>query len=395
MIQFNDPSYRSQLRGAEESWVLVADPHVKKTPGMWSNRSEIRGDDMFALSQAVQLCLDTRSHLMLLGDTFDCAANPANPVYAVSQALRPMLDSGLRVVHYDGNHEFSHGSAYGHVPWLSLVQGAEYVHARQFQWLGMQAYALDYFQECNAEAQFSLVPQGTQVLFLHGTADIIMPAAYDFRAVDIPMSVRLCICGHYHTPVTTDQTPTGATLVYPGSPWATAHTHRHEKRVLTAFRDQAGMLVLQPVQIAERGVYEASVGSLQTNEDVQSLIETIQGIDATHLPEEIRKPIVLIGKSASREIIQALAGFVHVYTVNDGVTVDGVVQAPVDLDAPEDSDESILAEYVDPAEQALQFEFIMDILRSGVEPAMDKLRAALSVGEGDSAAASVQKLQVQ
>ena len=177
--------------------ILAGDCHLAKRPGMWG-REEIGGDDEHSFKQISEMCLRNKYNLMLLGDTINNPTITPRPLAIAKKHLDPLVKAELSIGYIQGQHELVIMTDSNNVPWLSLLDGPVYMHEKKFKFLGMSAFALDYFPEPFACLQMTKVPQDVEVLFIHATVDAVMNIGYQLEAALIPSSVRYVFAGDFH-----------------------------------------------------------------------------------------------------------------------------------------------------------------------------------------------------
>lgn len=355
--------------------VIASDLHILKKPGMWEGRAEIAGDDIFALQQIAELCRTTDADLMLLGDVLDSVTNLPRPVVWLREHLLPLLKEGRKVQYLQGQHEIVVQAHYTNYPWLSIIEGTEHIGGKAFDFLGYKAYALDYFSAPFEHLMFSKIPGDTQVLFLHGTADLANSIGCHFSMENIPSQIKLVIAGDYHK-ACEFTLKNGGMLWYCGSTWQTAADEPREKSVLLCdIADGAGIKVERiPLKTRKIVKYTELTGGFPelklSSEDRQSL------------PEELHTPVVLVDMPIEPEVYEKLSIDAHVYTTsgaNPNTPSQAVIAAVDNM-----TDEAILSSYVDREAHKSEFDFTLDVLSSNVEDAVQRLKDRLGVPVEDA-----------
>lgn len=223
--------------------ILAGDLHLKKKPGLWSSRFEIEKDDLFGLSQICSLAREHDADLFLLGDVFDAVANLPRAIVAVKEELDVLIEQGHEVKYIQGQHEMVVAND-SNVPWLRMVSGTQHMHGEKFDFFGMKAFALDYFPQSLASLAMSKVPEGTEVLFLHGSCDLVLPPEFGchFTADMLPESVEHVFAGDFHQHIR-KETPTGTHIWYTGSTYMGDITELDTKYVYMVYGINGGIKV--------------------------------------------------------------------------------------------------------------------------------------------------------
>jgi DNA repair exonuclease SbcCD nuclease subunit len=363
------------------NFIAVGDLHLLKKQGMWENRSEIADDDLYALAQATDLCLDKKADMLLLGDMLDTPTTLPRPMTALLNSARMLEKAGLRMYYIQGQHDFVVQSAFENDPWMALIPGAIRLSGQKFKVWGKQAYAMDYFPQAMEMLAMSKIPKGTEVLFMHGTVDVAFPMNPHFQMANIPSSVELILAGDYHRPGE-HKLPSGGSLWYTGSPWMTAISESAQpRRVLYAYSNAIGVPQVESIELATRSVfwYSKLDGSMEPLKERRA-----------DLPEAIRKPIIVVDQQLQREQYAELAQVAHVYTSYSG-TPD-MLAAELISTKDDMSNEEILEQYVDKINEHETFSFVLDVINSPVDDAISRLKEHMGVEmETDKA---VQKKEV-
>lgn len=339
--------------------ILSGDLHLLRKPGLWASRSEIAGDDIFALDQVIQICLDNDATPFFLGDVLDSVSNLPRPLVALHGALK-RLNKPFKFM--QGNHDsIKAGHSDGSYTWLSILDGAEHVDGKVFEFEGKKAYALDYFPEPEAKEALLTIPSDTEVLFLHGSCDLAMPINYHFKAEDLPSSVKYVFAGDWHI-CESFKLPNGGVLWYTGATYLTRVTEPLDKYVLKVWADGSD-LKIEKVPLKTRPVYRAS-----------ELSSAVGILTDTRLPEEVQRPLVLVDTYMEEEDYEEMAKYGHLYT-----TYKAMPMAISNRDDVEKiiNDEDLMKEYVTPEDKPILFKFLMNLLKGSVETAINILKADL------------------
>lgn len=353
--------------------IVCSDLHLLKKPGMWSGRADIQGDDKFALHQIIDLCIEYKADLYILGDVLDTATTLPRPLVILQQEFARLKEAAPDTVirYIQGQHEMSVQSYAEHRPWLDVVGMAEHISRKSFDFLGLKAYALDYFPPGFSVEAFSTIPEDAEVLFLHGTADQAMPFNPHFHVEEIPQNVRLVFAGDYHDPIELAY-PRGdqekGKLMYCGSTWMTETSEAGPRYVFLAEHDGED-IVWQRLQLKTRPIFWYS-----KLED--GLLE--QSFD--DLPEEVRKPLVLIDLPVDADELGLISTKAFTYITRSGKPGESFADRTLTCEEEEElSDSIVLGRFVDEHTQKSEFEFTLDVLNSPVEDAVGRLKQRLGV----------------
>ena len=357
--------------------IVCSDLHLLKKPAMWSGRADIQGDDSFALAQIIDLCIEHNAELYILGDIIDSATTLPRPLKLLQEAfakLRSALpDNTIKFI--QGQHAMSIKSYAEQAPWLSLIPGTEHIAGKQFDFLGTKTYAVDYFPPGFSAAALADMPEDTKILFLHGTADIAMPFSPHFSVQDIPPHIELIMAGDYHAPIEMsyhrEGKETDGSLLYCGSTWMTSVSEYGPRSVfLVTEPTNEGLPQWERLQLKTRPIFKYS----KLSDDASELAQ----IDES-LPENVRKPLLLVDMPLEPDELTELAKTAHVYVMRDGRQVSEFSNVDVNTDDDMPSDAELLGKYVDPVAQKDEFDFTMDILTSSVEGAVGRLKERLGM----------------
>jgi len=356
------------------SVVISADLHLQKKPGMWASRTEIAGDDLFGAQQVFELSAKRNASLLLLGDVVDTSLNFPRPIRALQRFLHDGLASGMGSLYFvQGQHDFVVQASFENTPWLALLPEATHLHGQEFSLFGLRAYAHDYFQPGAADEFYASIPQGTEVLFVHGTADAAMAIGYHFEMSKLPASVRYVFAGDYH--IATDRKVGDTWLHYPGSTYLNSVGEPMAKSALVISYNAAedGMTV-ERVPIKTRPMYYYS----EVKDDLTKIVT-----DAT-LPEALQKPLVLVDEHISSETSAVLATYAFTYTEPSLLRPKVNRSEPI-VATEEYSDEEILGQYIDQKLYPEAFAFTLGLLTSGqsTQEVMASLRNKLGIVQAD------------
>lgn len=86
---------------------VAGDAHVPEEAGggAWKGVPEVAGDALHALGRVVELCVVAGVPLVLPGDVIDGPSPEPGALVGLYDALRPMVDNRLSILHALGNHE--------------------------------------------------------------------------------------------------------------------------------------------------------------------------------------------------------------------------------------------------------------------------------------------------
>lgn len=353
----------------KETAIIAADVHLLKKPGMWSGRSEIAGDDVFALQQIAELTKEYDADLYLLGDTLDSVTNLPRPVIVVQAVLEPLIADGHSVRYLQGQHEIVVQAHYENYPWLSVCRGAEHIHGCTFDFFGRRAFALDYFPPVFEALNLSFIPEDTEVLFLHGTAMEVHGIGFHFAMENVPSHVKTIFAGDYHE--ATGHELNGTKLCYPGSAWMRSVSEPLDKSVLKVTKEGDNIQV-ERIPLKTRTILKYS------NMDEQQKAEGV-AIDES-LPETMRRPLVIVDTPIVEDEYSRLAEHFHVYTAGSKVS-EKLFEYINSGDTK--SDEDILSQYVDKEGFESQFAFTLDVIQSSVGDAVQRLKERLNITTDD------------
>jgi len=357
---------------SKKTAIIAADIHLLKKPGMWG-RAEIAGDDIFALQQIVDIVKEYDADLYLLGDVLDSVTNLPRPLVVAQQLLEPLITAGHKVRYIQGQHEIVVQAHYNNYPWMSLVSGTEHMAERQFNFLGKHAYAFDYFSETFELERLAKIPENTEVLFMHGTAAEVFPMAAHFSLANIPQHVRTIFAGDYHV-ATEYKEDSGRILIYTGSTRLTACDESPDKSVIMASLTDEGLLQYQRLPLKSRTVVKYS-------ELPKLILERGKLPEDTELPEQLRKPVILINQPIDRVEYVRLAEYSHLYSTS-GASPNSSCEMIIE-DVERQTDEEILARYVDREKYPEEFAFTLDIIQNPIDNALKRLRDKLGILDDD------------
>lgn len=369
---------RNLPQGSKKSAIITADIHLLKKPGMWSGRAEIAGDDVFAMQQIVDLARQHDSDLYILGDTLDAVTTLPRPVIVAQSLLEPLATDGHLVRYIQGQHEIVVQAHYENYPWLSVCRGAEHMHACVFDFFGKKAFALDYFPQAFEALNFACIPDDTEVLFLHGTAEEVMGIGFHFSMANVPDHVKYIFAGDYHEPVH-HQDEHNRQLTYTGSAWLRSADEPLDKYVLKVEPGSGGELMAERIPLKTRTVLKYS----QMKEEQKAGDITLD--DA--LPEPLRKPVVIVDMPIDEEEYARLVENFHLHSVGSVVT-DSQFEY-INVGDEDDTDEQILEHFVDRRQCESEFSFTLDVIQNSVEDALQRLREKLGISTDDITAEPV------
>jgi len=354
---------KKKLRNA----VITADLHLKRKPGLWSGRAEIAGDDEYAFEQVVDYVIENKCDLYLLGDVLDSVTNMPRPLCILEEQMAKLKSNEIVVRYIQGNHEMVAGGAHEQSPWLSVFKHAEGINGMPFDFMGLKAYALDYFPLAFAPMVLSQVPSDAEVLFMHGTVDSVTPFNHHFEAEMIPEHVKMVFAGdwHEHAVVSLDD---GRQLFYPGSTYLCSASEATDKYFLEV--DPA--LNVTSVPLKGRVIMKSS--DLQARGSFDDLDKEL-AVDDT-LPEALQRPVVIVDTPCSTEDYVRLGEHAHVYTLAKATKTPTI---EVDLSSDFLSNAEILEQCMDKEAHPGEFKFILDVIENPASDAIDRLKEELAV----------------
>ena len=277
---------------------------------------------------------------------------------------------GTKVRYIQGQHDLVVQAHYENHPWLSMVSGTEHMHQFAFDFLGKPAYGLDFFPQALEDLNFAKVPGKTQVLFLHGTVDTVMPMGFHFSAANIPSHIETVFAGDWHeaAEIKLDKDG-GRMLYYPGSTFLRAANEPVEKYVYKV-TVESDALSVEPVQLRTRQVVKLS----QLELDDLHRPTNLKADDT--LPEELQTPVILVDQEVDAASRMVLSGFGHLYTTVDA---NPTVEAQPVNEIESLSNAEILERYVDKEKYPDEFEFTLDVIENPVADALERLKKKLGI----------------
>lgn len=356
------------------STIIAGDLHLLKKPGMWSGRSEIAGDDVFALEQLVEIC-GKDSDLMLLGDVFDTVTNLPRPIMAATKLLQG-LATQKRLRFIQGQHEIVCQAHYENYPWLSLIDGAEHVGGKKFEFMGFKAYGMDYFPLAFESLEFAKAPKDIDILFMHGTIDTAMPMAFHFTADSLKQftDLRMLFAGDYHQAI--DLVVGDCTVMYTGSTWQISADEPRAKSVIKVTRS-GDAITVERIPLKTRKIVKLSE-LFDAHFDMD--LAPLKDIDKS-LPKELQLPVILVDQPTPPELYEQLAQHGHLYTTS-AANPDLPTRELVDKYG-ELSNAEILQGYVDKEKNPEQFAFTLDVIENSAEDAVKRLKDKLGIKDVD------------
>jgi DNA repair exonuclease SbcCD nuclease subunit len=365
---------RQLERGNKDKAVICADLHLKRKPGMWSGRSEIAGDDIFALQEVARVCKEYDADLYILGDTLDTVTNLPRPLVMVKEVFSELIEQGHSIRYIQGQHELVVQANYTNHPWLSLVSGTEHIHKCTFDFLGHKAYALDYFPSAYQEMAAEAIPDDVTVLMLHGTADAVFEYNSHF-SVDtlIKDNIRLVIAGDFHEHVDKEINDNGARILYPGSAWLQSAKEQLDKYVYVVSSED-DKLSWEPIQLRTRPMVKIS-----TIDCVEEWEPDFGDVSA--LPKELQRPVIIVDEPIEQTEYTRLASFGHIYS-SASANPEHISAEDIDMHEAK-TDEEVLETCIDKEKYPAQFEFTLDVIQNPAQDAIERLRATLGFTQED------------
>jgi DNA repair exonuclease SbcCD nuclease subunit len=374
-----------RLHSGNSKAVITADLHLKTKPGLWSGRSEICGDDEYGLQQVVDVAADHGADLYILGDALDKVSNLPRPSVLLQRHLSRVLAGDSTVRYIQGNHDMVAQDDYATEPWLSVVHGEHGVRPQHidgclFDFCGMAGYALDFFPAAYAEETLASVPSEAQVLMLHGSVSLCMPN-YQFTPELIPEHIQYVFAGDWH-PYSMFKPRDGLRIMYPGDTYMWRTSEDQDKYCLLVEQTDDGIDVT-PIKLNRRPVFYVS-DFLTENEqvDTDELTAAINNADLpADAPEELHTPVMLLDAAVSAEKLAVLRQSVYLYSLaqssDDSLTA---LQTPQEDDQ---SDAEVLEQFMPREQDAMVFDFTLDVIQNGVTNALERLKEKLEVSEED------------
>ena len=364
---------KSLYDSSSECAVIAGDLHLLRKPGMWSGRSEISGDDIYALQQVVDIAKDAKADLYLLGDVLDAVSILPRPLVGMKKALTDYPFDKQCVRYIQGQHELVVQANYENYPWLSMIDGTEHMAAHPFKFLGFNAFALDFFPQAFEDMYLSTIPTGTEVLFLHGTADMVMPLNSHFTMDKIPESVKVIFAGDYHVGGEYIY-ESRVKLLYTGTTWFTESTEPIDKYVYMVTKNGKSLDIKQ-VQLRTRPIYKVS--DLDMTQDTVTLPTWTY---LSELPEKMREPVIIVNEPIDQvdyAKLVVLGGHTH----TTGSANPDVPSLEAVAREEEMSNAEILERYCDAEKYPAEFAFTLDVIENPVEDAIQRLKTKCGIEE--------------
>ena len=245
---------------------------------------------------------------------------------------------------------------------------------RSLDFFGFKAYAIDYFSLAFEDLMLSRIPKDTQVLFLHGTADVATPFDPHFHVEKFPESVKLVFAGDWHIP--SEYTlPNKGRLFYPGSTWMVSSSECVEKQVLKVTKKD-GAIDVQQVNLLHRPIYKVSTLDLEQPLQDQILDNPSE---VAQLPEKLQTPVFIVDVPTDPAGYAQLIQHGYVHTTGSG---NPDVPTPQEVENERKlSNEEILARYCDKEKYPDQFRFTLDVIENPVQDAIERLKEQLGLTE--------------
>lgn len=375
------------LEKSSKTVVIAADLHLKKKPGLWSGRAEIAGDDEYALRQVVDIANANNADLYLLGDTFDSITNIPRPIIMAFNYLSNIQN---QIRYIQGNHDMVVQADFSTEPWLHIIQDemktARHINGCAFDFCtNLTGYALDYFPSMEAAEYFSTIPANTDILMLHGTADIIMPLRYHFEYKLIPDHVKFIIAGDYHQNIEYIN-DNGPILLYPGATYVGATSELGDKYCIIMHQDEAGLLHYEFKKLHTRQFITYSSVTSFNVDDLKRQVDDYNESELQDASASIKTPVFIIDTVPEQENIDILKAIGHIYMTPAAYPETTVIDSSREVDSM--PDEEILEQYMNRPEHQEEFDFTMDVIENNVEDAITRLKNRLEIDEKDIASLS-------
>lgn len=330
-----------------EDWgdtLFVADLHL--TERIWNDRPEIAGDCQFMLDEITRTCIQNDCCLLIGGDLTD-TLNPSQHVVRMLQEwLEYMNKSGIPVAFIGGNHDDIR-RADGHWAITNDAMRRVVMHAPARDNLrihGNKIHAIDFLPRREFQEVLKNVSVDAKILLCHERfkVDTFPFPGFHAEIGDIPANIKLVLVGDIHIP-TYEEYQNGKQLFYPGCPYLRRINDgdNHGGVLITKAATNSSVyntelgIYLRFTSLCSRPVLRYEVREeAHINAVVDEARKTYTG---SSLPDEIRKPIVLVrywpeGLPNGISRIEAqLLGTAHVFPlpqesnviVNDTVINDG------------------------------------------------------------------------
>lgn len=273
--------------------LATSDLHLSDT--IWKHRP-IHGDSYHSWSYIVDYAVTNEMDAVILaGDILDKQLNVATPVAKLNEGLRRLQANGIVVLYNQGQHEFQRQT-----PWMDVASlGAVHLNLNS-DFRTANGFRIAGFDYCNektlAENLGEIAKDSTQSYFLvcHQVWKNFMGDVGKSQGCfdDLPANVRCMLTGDFHQTVVQTRDD-GLTVLSPGSTHLRSLAEPADKYFFELTFDKSEF-TCQKRLIPTRGYFCFSVKSNPDYKQISKEIKECLKTDYSHLPEELRKPILRV-----------------------------------------------------------------------------------------------------
>ena len=237
--------------------IVSGDHHL--SIGTWSDRPDIVGDSYRAFEQIVDIAINMRLPLFLLGDLFDKRRPDPWSVGIFCRQMDRMETAGLLVLVIQGQHELDREN-----PWFSVHPWPKHMHKAAMQVDDQLVAGLDWLPRGELQAALGELPPDTGVLLAHEVWQEFMGGVgvQDGAFADVPYAEWLLTGDFHETQVvkTTGKTGQLLTVLSSGSTHMRSIAEPPQKCV---FLLDTSMSDPTPIYLKTRPYFEFTVQSVE------------------------------------------------------------------------------------------------------------------------------------
>ena len=308
---------------------VTGDNHLR--PSTWAKHPDLNSDAYTSFRQIIDLCVEHKVPLFLLGDLFDKAHPDSESVGVYLHAMQRMEEARLAVYYVEGNHDKADP------PWASLHPWAQHIDGKTVELGPFKFHGIDFTVAADLPARLAAIPPGIDFLCTHQSWSDIQPIGHvDGSFEMIPYGLVL-LTGDFHVCKAYRGCAANSEPIVAYSPGSTAMQKLDEppnKSFFLINEDALSELSeFNPVPLQSRPFCGVT---LATQADFDSFIARIDTLldeiapPYPGLPEVIRKPILRVRYNdvipeAYTRLVAAAADRFHLFPEPQHITSEMVV----------------------------------------------------------------------
>lgn len=287
--------------------IITADWHIKHKNRIWVHNKDIINDLVIAIEQIKKIIVDTNANMILLaGDIFDSNTTSSYGLDLILNFINHCKKNNVKIKYIQGQHDMADP------PLLTTIdEYCEFVHNKVFYFDDIPIVGLDYSSQVIAPEVKG------KILVTHQTWREFLPMVGNYN-LELEWLPKIIISGDYHANMIVKNN--NRMLISPGSIIPQGIDELGDKYVMLFNARSFSQIklttrIFKVIEIKDKEAYQ------KVYEDISDNIY----VDNT-LPEEIRKPVLIIKYNPEDINIDRLLEFENVKILPRPYSISNIIK---------------------------------------------------------------------